>query len=152
MWCPITMEAKLMDLNNLSWQGWLFALPNDEEKYIVWGTTLFLSSIMHRKVIHVEHFHFFLPYLQDHGLLRSRNFATMATWHNNFSSPLPFTLPLFCYSNFHKVMSVIHTFKCIYCIELNSKPCTVIDLQNVVAKHHFRKGGKLKFSRDSTHD
>ena len=95
---------------------------------------------------------FFLPYLQDHNLLRSRNFATMATWHHNFSSLLPFTLPLFCYSNFHRVMFVIHMFKCIYCIELNSKPCSVIDLQHVVAKHHFRKGGKLKFSRDSTHD
>ena len=53
------MEAKLMDLNNLSWQRWLFALPNDEEKYIVWATTLFLSSIMHRKVIQVKHFIFF---------------------------------------------------------------------------------------------
>ena len=26
-----------------------------------------------------------LPYLQDHGLLRSANFATMATWRNDFS-------------------------------------------------------------------
>ena len=32
------------------------------------------------------HFSFFyLPYLQDHGLWRSRNFATMATWRNDFS-------------------------------------------------------------------
>ena len=30
----------------------------------------------------------FLPYLQDHGLLRCINFATMATWRNNFSSLL----------------------------------------------------------------
>ena len=113
----------------------------------------FVPEFNHAQESHTSQtLHFFLPYLQDHDLLRSRNFATMATWHNNFSSLLPFTLPLFCYSNFHKVMSVIHTFKCIYCIELNSKPCTVIDLQNVVAKHHFRKGGKLKFSRDSTHD
>ena len=28
---------------------------------------------------------FFLPYLQDHGLLRSTNFAIMATWRNDFS-------------------------------------------------------------------
>ena len=35
-------------------------------------TVLFLSAIMHRKVIHV--IFFFLLYLQDHGLLRTRNF------------------------------------------------------------------------------
>ena len=29
---------------------------------------------------------FFLPYLRDHDVLRSRNFATMATWGDNFSS------------------------------------------------------------------
>ena len=29
---------------------------------------------------------FFLPYLQDHALLRSRSFATMVTWRNDFSS------------------------------------------------------------------
>ena len=33
-------------------------------------------------------FFVFLPYLQDHGLLTSINFATMATWRNNFSSLL----------------------------------------------------------------
>ena len=33
-------------------------------------------------------FFVFLPYLQDHGLLRCINFATMATWRNNFSSLL----------------------------------------------------------------
>ena len=30
--------------------------------------------------------HFFLPYLQDHGLLRSRPFATVTTWRDKFSS------------------------------------------------------------------
>ena len=30
-------------------------------------------------------FFVFLPYLRDHGLLRSINFATMTTWRNNFS-------------------------------------------------------------------
>ena len=49
-----------------------FALLNDGKK--VWATILFLSAII-RKVIHVN---FFLPYLQDHGLLRSKNFAIMA--------------------------------------------------------------------------
>ena len=33
-------------------------------------------------------FFFFLSYFQDHGLLRSRNFVTIAMWHNNCSYPL----------------------------------------------------------------
>ena len=33
---------------------------------------------------------FFLQYLQYHGLLRSRNFATMATWRNDFFSLLAY--------------------------------------------------------------
>ena len=37
---------------------------NDGRK--VWATVLFLSAIMQRKVTHVN---FFLPFLQDHGLL-----------------------------------------------------------------------------------
>ena len=45
----------------------------------VWVTILFLNAIMHRKVIHVNFFCFFLSYWQDHSLLRSRKFATMAT-------------------------------------------------------------------------
>ena len=36
---------------------------------IVWVTVLFLSAIMHRKVILVSFFVVFLPYLQDGGLL-----------------------------------------------------------------------------------
>ena len=46
------------------------------------------SAIVHRKVIHVISFffRFFLTYLQDRGLLISRNFATMVTWRNNLSS------------------------------------------------------------------
>jgi len=31
-------------------------------------------------------FRFFLPHLQEHSLLRSRHFATMATWRKDFSS------------------------------------------------------------------
>ena len=49
------------------------------------------NLIMHRKVIHVNFFRFFfLPHLQYHGLLRSRNFATMATWRNDFISLLAY--------------------------------------------------------------
>ena len=50
------------------------ALSNDGRN--VWATVLFLSAIMYMKVRHVN---FFLPYLQDHSLLGSRHFATMAT-------------------------------------------------------------------------
>ena len=44
-----------------------FSLSKEGRKK--WATDLFLSAIMHRKVIHVNFFRFFLPYLQDNGLL-----------------------------------------------------------------------------------
>ena len=69
------MVAKVLDLNNLSSQQQPFVLLNNGSE--VWATILLLSAIMHRKVIHVIFFIFFLPDLQDHSLLRSRNFATM---------------------------------------------------------------------------
>ena len=47
----------------------------------------FLSAVKHRKVIHFKA-SVFPPYLQLRGLLRSRNFATMAKWRNDFSSLL----------------------------------------------------------------
>ena len=31
-------------------------------------------------------FRFFLPYLQDHDLLRSKNFVSMTMWRDDFSS------------------------------------------------------------------
>jgi len=43
-----------------------------EEKY--WATVLFPSAI-----VQFFQFFFFLRYLQDHGLLKSGDFATMAT-------------------------------------------------------------------------
>ena len=55
----------------------LFSLSNGGRK--VWATVLFLSAIMHRKVIHVNFFSSFLDIFQDNGLLRFRNFVTMAT-------------------------------------------------------------------------
>ena len=44
------------------------------------GYRFVLESIMHRTMVHVNFFFFFflfLPYLQDHSLLRSGNFTTM---------------------------------------------------------------------------
>ena len=82
------MVAKFLDPNTPSWQRRSFALLNDGRK--VWATVLFLSAVIHRKVVHVNFFVFFLQYLQYHGLLRSRNFATMATWRNDFFSLLAY--------------------------------------------------------------
>ena len=45
-------------------QETVISFVNDGRK--VWATVLFLSAIMQRKVTHVN---FFLPFLQDHGLL-----------------------------------------------------------------------------------
>ena len=82
------MVAKFLNPNNPSWQRRPFALLNDGRN--VWATVLFLSAVIHRKVVHVNFFVFFLQYLQYHGLLRSRNFATMATWRNDFFSLLAY--------------------------------------------------------------
>ena len=50
----------ILDLNNLSSQRRPFVVSNDGR--IAWATVLFLSEIMHWKVIHVNIF-LFLPYL-----------------------------------------------------------------------------------------
>ena len=56
-----------------------------------WNKKLFLSAITHRKVMSIFSFFFCLLYLEDHGLLRSRNFATMATCRNQFLLSLEIT-------------------------------------------------------------
>ena len=85
LWGLVTMVSKFLDLNNCSWQRRPFAFSNDGRKE--WATILIQSAIMHRShACHFYRFFFFLLYLQDHGLLRSRNFATMATRRNGFSS------------------------------------------------------------------
>ena len=70
------MAARLRDLNNRSLQRLPFTLLNNRTE--VWATVLFLSTIMHRKVMHVNSVIFFVPYLVDNGLLKSRNFAARA--------------------------------------------------------------------------
>ena len=50
------MVSKFLDLKNLSWQSRPFLLSNNRRK--VWATVLFLSAIIHRKVIHVNCFVF----------------------------------------------------------------------------------------------
>ena len=45
-----------------------------------------VQSCKRKSWISIFSFFFCPPYLQDHGLLRSKNFATMATWRSNVSS------------------------------------------------------------------
>ena len=52
VWRHVTMVAKFLDFNNISWQRWPFALSNDGRN--VWV----ISGVMDRKFIHV-HFFFF---------------------------------------------------------------------------------------------
>ena len=55
-----------------------FASSNDARK--VWATMgyCFVSECNQAQESQTcQFFHFFLPYLQNHGLLRSRNFASM---------------------------------------------------------------------------
>ena len=61
-------------VGNLSWKRRPFALLKDRRK--VWANVLFLSAIMYRKVMHVNFFVSSAMYLRNHGLLRTRNFAT----------------------------------------------------------------------------
>ena len=81
------MVAGFLDLNNLSWQRRPFALSSHGKK--LWVTILFLSAIMHRshacQIFSFLFCFFFLIYLHDHALLRSRSFATMVTRSNDFS-------------------------------------------------------------------
>ena len=47
----------------------------------------FVPDYSHAQESHTcQFFRFFLSYLRDHDVLKSRNFATMATWGDNFSS------------------------------------------------------------------
>ena len=50
-----------------------------------WDTVLFLCAVLHRKVIHDNFLVFFSARFTGPRLLRSRNFATMATWRNDLS-------------------------------------------------------------------
>ena len=83
----------------------------------VWGTVLFLSAILHRKVIHVKYFRFFfLPYLQGYVccwdpeiLLPPNNPTTPPPPHTPYMqlSVYPFTQDLISKCIFSK-MSPLH--------------------------------------------
>ena len=76
----VTMVAKFLELNNLSWQRQPFALSNDgkNSRATVW----FLSAIMLIPVI----FFFFLPY---QGLLISN----VVMWYNDISTIVDLNYP-----------------------------------------------------------
>ena len=87
VWRHVTMVARFLDLNHRSWQRRPFSLSNDGRKE--WTTVFILSAIKYRKVIHTNCSLFSMSHLQDHGLLRSRNFVTMVTWQRDVTtSPL----------------------------------------------------------------
>ena len=77
------MEAKFLDLSNLSLQRRPFALSSDGRN--VWTTVLFEVESCTWKSSTSLFFPLFLTCVQDHGLLISRTFATMVTWRNNLS-------------------------------------------------------------------
>ena len=55
--CDISMVARFLDHNNLSWQKQSLRRRMMPKSYgLRWATVLFLSAIRHRKVIHVNFF------------------------------------------------------------------------------------------------
>ena len=87
-------SKKFLDLNNFSWQRRPFALLSDGRK--VWVTVLFLSAIMHRKVIHVNFFFFFFSaILAGPRFVEDQKFSIMATWRNDYSPSSSNTLSRF---------------------------------------------------------
>ena len=77
------------------WQRWPFGLLNEGREY-----GLLVSSWVQVHARDSHTCHFVLPYLQDNGLLRSKSFATMATWHNDFS-----------YRPYSRYLTSLHVFK-----------------------------------------
>ena len=81
VWRHVTMGAKFLDLNNLSWQRQPFALSNYRSK--VWAAILFLWETGHGKVLQCQMFRFFCY------IWRIWNFTTFATRRNYYPSLFP---------------------------------------------------------------
>ena len=77
------MVGKVFDFNNLSWQRRPFALSNDGKKNGLPFCFCVQSCI--GKSYLTNFFVFFPVIFTGPRLLRSRNFATMATWRNDLS-------------------------------------------------------------------
>lgn len=82
VWRHVAMAARFLDFTNLSRQGRSFALLDDGRK-VIWTTVLSPCAIKDRKIIPVN-FSFFFP------AMFARNFATLATWRDDFSLFLSF--------------------------------------------------------------
>ena len=79
VWDHPTMVAKSLDLNSLCWWRRPFALSNDARKE--WATVLFLSAIVHRKVINVNFFvSFFAAIFAGARFVKIQKF-----WYHGFS-------------------------------------------------------------------
>ena len=79
----VTMVAKLLSLNNLSWQRRPFALSNGGRK--VWATVLFLTAIMKRKVVLVN---FFILFCQICRTTVCWDPENLLPWQRNVTSHL----------------------------------------------------------------
>ena len=77
-WHHTTMVAKCQDPNSLCWWRRPFALSNDARN--VWATVLFLSAIIHRKVINVNFFRFFAVIFTGARFVKIQKF-----WYHGFS-------------------------------------------------------------------
>ena len=76
VWRHVTMVAKFLDLNNLSWQRRPFVLSNDGKKIVGYR---FVPECNQVQESHTCQFLCF--FCHTHGSLRSRKFfSTMATW------------------------------------------------------------------------
>ena len=118
VWRHVTMVAKFLDLcfSFLSWQRRPFVLSNDRRK-VIWQPFFFLEcKHAQTEVVQVNFsFLFSLPYLHDQGLLRSRKFATMVTWHNDFFFLFRPVLKEICLLNvFPKLKVYICRWNCLF--------------------------------------
>ena len=76
VWRHVTMVAKFLDLNNLSWQRRPFVLSNDGKKIVGYR---FVPECNQVQESHTCQFLCF--FCHTHGSMRSRKFfSTMATW------------------------------------------------------------------------
>ena len=82
MWCQVYHGSKISGSQQSFLTETAFTSSNDARKVQTVSATMgycFVSECNQAQECHTcQFFHFFLPYLQDHGLLSSRNFASKA--------------------------------------------------------------------------
>ena len=105
VWHHITMVAKYLDFINLRWQYRNLHCWTMKEKYVL-PVCRWVQSCRGKSTI-CQFFIFFLPYLPYHGLLRSKNFATMATWRDD--SPFPCGHSSFLFEHISLFQALVET-------------------------------------------